>query len=175
MKYYLAGPVDFHPEERTWKDELKKMCKENTGIILFDPDSFSFGTITREVSDYIHDVNMQALNRADVLVVKWISKFKGVGTIIELYHAVQIGKPIVLITDMMETSVYLNYIGNRSNVVSDLNGAYGVMLKFENEKAKLREHHTLLRGIGGKLVDGGSVPLSSSLAGLSDELCKAEA
>ena len=132
---YLAGPIDYHPGETDWKKTLKSYCQKHDNILLFDPDTYSFGKITRDVSKYIHDVNMEAILKADVVVARMMQGQVSIGTPIELYFALLNRKSIILITDMADTSVYINYIGHNSRVVvSTVEEAYGQMLSFEKDR-----------------------------------------
>ena len=132
---YLAGPIDYHPGEGNWKMQLKNFCQKHDNILLYDPDTFSFGKITRDVSKYIHDVNMHAINEADVVIARWMKGQISVGTPMELYYAMLQRKAIILITDMMDTSVYINFIGHNSRVVvSNIEEAYGQMLSYERDR-----------------------------------------
>ena len=134
MKYYLAGPVDFHKEETDWKTKFKKWCKQHSNIVLFDPDTFAFGSITKTVSEYIHDVNMSAIDHCDAIIARWMKGQVSVGTPMELYYAYTIRKPIILITDMAADSVYINFIANKCfSVVSSVDQGYDAILKFEKE------------------------------------------
>jgi len=133
MRCYLAGPVDFHKNETDWKTQLKEWCKQHTGIVLFDPDTFAFGSITQPVSEYIHDVNMSAIRHSDAIVARWMKGQISVGTPMELYYSLTIRKPIILITDMAQESVYINYVANKSKLVTSVDQAYGEILRFDRE------------------------------------------
>jgi nucleoside 2-deoxyribosyltransferase len=137
MIWYLAGPIDFDKDRdiQSWKQKLKELCKNSgrcNNILLFDPDTYSFNKITSDISTYIHDVNMAAIDHADGLIVRWMSGQISVGTPIELYYAIQQHKKIILVTDMVNSSVYINFIANHSTVVvKDVDKAYGEMLRWE--------------------------------------------
>lgn len=114
---YLAGPVDYDDGTyQGWKDELIKLCSNNSGIGFFDPPgSFKFNHIDYKVARYIHDINMFALNRADVLVGSLRKSQHSIGTPIEFYHATINYKPMLIRTDM-DDSVYMKYMESYSNV-----------------------------------------------------------
>lgn len=146
MRYYLAGPIDFDEEKikTDWKTQLKEWCKQHPGIVLFDPDTFAFGSITKPVSEFIHDVNMSAIDHCDAIVARWMSGQMSVGTPMELYYATTIRKPIILITNMAKDSVYLNYVANKCfTVVSSIDQGYGAILRFDKEQY---EQQRMLQG-----------------------------
>jgi len=134
MNYYLCGPVDFAGGDKSWKQALKELCKNHRDILLFDPDTYTFNVINERISNYIYNVNMGAIDYADALIARWMHGQVAVGTPIELFYAIQHEKAIILITDMAETSVYLNYIASRCHFVTpNLNEVYGELLKLENQ------------------------------------------
>jgi nucleoside 2-deoxyribosyltransferase len=151
MRYYLAGPVDFNTDGTDWKGQLKDWCKHHPGIVLFDPDTFSFGSISQPVSEYIHDINMSAIKHSDAIVARWMKGQISVGTPMELYFGLTIRKPIILITDMIQESVYINYVANKSRCATSLDQAYGEILRFDkmrsDEIAKMAEGTSEIREI----------------------------
>ena len=136
MIYYLAGPIDFVSSKESWKDELKRACDGvKYEIVLFDPDTYFFTKLGKQTSEYIHDVNMFAIERADALVVRWMKGQISVGTPMELYYAVQKGKYLILITDMADVSVYINFVASFGVVVPDMHSAFSAMCQFEENPA----------------------------------------
>ncbi|KKM15448.1 hypothetical protein LCGC14_1695970 [marine sediment metagenome] len=136
MIWYLCGSIDYAKDSTSWKEEFKALCKNSglSNILLYDPDTFAFNKITFEISEYIHDINMAAIDHADGLIARWMSGQISVGSPIELYYAVQHHKKIILITDMADSSVYMNFIAAHSTVVvEDVNKAYGEILKLEQK------------------------------------------
>lgn len=142
---YLAGPIDYEADKGgTWKTELFKLTSGHKDIGFFDPCApFKFGQVDSEMAAYIHDINMEALNRSDVLVGRLMKNQTSVGTPIEFYHVFK-KKPMIILTDMAE-SVYMKYIslGPEVRFVKDLNEMYGSLIKLtatmEERKAKMRE------------------------------------
>lgn len=107
---YLAGPIDYNKEDgRTWKTHLYDLCAANYDIGFFDPYSpYKFNKIDSDLANYIHDVNMVAMSKADVVVGSLHKHQVSVGTPIEFYQMLG-KKPILIHTDMNE-SVYMRYI-----------------------------------------------------------------
>lgn len=139
---YLAGPIDYEKDKgSSWKEDLLKLCEINPDIGFFDPFApFKFKKVNQEMSIYLHDINMAALDRADILVGRLMRGQTSVGTPIEFYHAMH-RKPMIIWTDM-EESVYMQYIGVKAHFVKDMNELYGALIraasKMEDDKAKLR-------------------------------------
>jgi nucleoside 2-deoxyribosyltransferase len=156
MRYYLAGPIDYEDDRGTqWRDELRGLCEMHAEMAFFDPVSpYHFNSITDKVAQYIHDVNMVALRGADAVVARLMKNQVSVGTPIELYYAIEHKKPIILITDMVN-SVYIRYIGISGKLVSNLNEAYREMLVLEKEQKEMEE---LKAKCMKELVDKNGVP-----------------
>ncbi len=136
MRYYLAGPVDYAKQD--WRTHIVRLCKEEEATksaLLFNPDAaYHFERITNDGAKFIHDVNMFALDEADVLVCRLMEEDKSVGTPIELYWWVkETSKPVLLITDM-DKSVYIQYMAShRSTVIRcfDLAAAHNEIIRLE--------------------------------------------
>lgn len=153
MNWYMAGPIDYE-QDQTWKDKLIEMCKGHEDTLLFDPNTYHFKRSTPAMAKYIHDINMIAVKYSDGVVAHWMKNQVSVGTPVELYYAFKLQRPVILVTDMME-SVYLQYIGLGvdTTVVSNLTEAYGAILKAESKfKEKMRANtkapETGLEGAG---------------------------
>jgi nucleoside 2-deoxyribosyltransferase len=149
MIYYLAGPIDLvsKEEDKNWKDELKDVCKGiRHNIVFFDPTTYFFTKLDDATSTYIHDVNMYAIDEADALICRWMTGKISVGTPMELYYAIQRRKHIILITDMADQSVYINYVSNRGTVVPDINSAYRAICEFE-ENPTIKEQKRLIKDL----------------------------
>ena len=145
MNVYLAGPIDLVDDKgKGWRDELIELCKGHHTVLLYSPQTpFSFSRATPDISKFIHDVNMEALNRCDAIVARLMRNQASVGTPIEIYEAVtKLRKPTVVVTDMAD-SVYMQYIGIYGHLVKDINEAYGMILKLdkkhEDHKARFAE------------------------------------
>lgn len=131
MIYYLASPIDYCENQGGWKEDLKSLCKIHDEILLFDPYApYTFTKSNKEMAKYIHDMNMLAIMHGNAVVARMMTGQTSIGTPIELYYALKINKPVILITDM-EKSVYMQYIGLHATVVKDVNQAYGKMLELE--------------------------------------------
>lgn len=153
---YLAGPIDYERDKgSSWKNELLGLCEGNKDIGFFDPFApFKFGKVDQEMATYIHDVNMLALRRADVLVGRLMRGQTAVGTPIELYD-VRDRKPMIIWTDMAE-SVYMQYIGVKAHLVRDINELYGTLIRLagqmEEDKAKYRAQSAELGALRAELT-----------------------
>jgi nucleoside 2-deoxyribosyltransferase len=138
MIYYLAGPIDYEKDRGTsWREELKKFCSNNKEIAFFDPVTpYKFVGITPSIAEYIFDMNMHAIDHADVVVVRMMEGQASIGTPIEIYYAHTHNKPIILITDM-DRSVYIQYYASKCISVKDINEAYREILGLENRQKDL--------------------------------------
>jgi nucleoside 2-deoxyribosyltransferase len=139
---YLAGPIDYEKDKgSSWKKELLDLCEDNKNIGFFDPfAAFKFNKVDQEMAVYVHDVNMIALEKSDILVGRLMRGQASVGTPIEFYQVLN-RKPMLIMTDMAE-SVYMQYIANHATFVDDINKLYGSLLKMagamEEQKARMR-------------------------------------
>jgi len=133
MIYYLAGPIDYEKDKGTsWREELKNFCSVNKNIAFFDPVTpYKFVGLTPQISEYIFDMNMHAIDHADAVVVRIMKGQASIGTPIEIYYAHIHKKPVILISDM-EESVYINYFASKCIFVCDINEAYREILSLEN-------------------------------------------
>lgn len=122
---YLAGPIDYEKDRGgSWKKELLDLCSSNKDIGFFDPRApFKFNKVDRDIASYIHDVNKEALIKADILVGRLMEKQTSVGTPIEFYHAFNLKLPMVILTDM-DKSIYMKHIGTRARFVKDIAEMY---------------------------------------------------
>jgi len=139
---YMAGPIDYEKDKgASWKEELLALCDVNKELAFFDPCApFKFRNVDADIAAYIHDINMVALERSDILVGSLKKGQTSVGTPIEFYQ-VRNHKPMIIITDMAE-SVYMQYIGRQAIFVKDVNELYGKLMKaaheIEEQRAKMR-------------------------------------
>jgi len=126
---YLAGPIDYEKDKGvTWKQELMDLCENNNNIGFFDPfTAFKFNKVDQEMAVYVHDVNMMALEKSDILVGRLMRGQASVGTPIEFYHMMN-RKHMLIMTDMAD-SVYMQYIGTQATFVNNINNLYGKLLK----------------------------------------------
>ena len=136
MRFYLAGPIDFEADKGSgWRDELKELVDQKVKdaqtreVVLFDPVApYCFSRVSPDMSAYIHDVNLVALEQASAVVARLMKGQTSIGTPIELYVAARMCKPIILITDMDE-SVYMTYISRGAIRVSNVREAFIEMIK----------------------------------------------
>ena len=158
---YMAGPIDYMEDKGTgWRDELVKLCAESPQIAVNDITFFNpylpykIGKVTIETAQYVHDVNLAALKKANILVGKLMKGQTSVGTPIEFYAVM--GKiPMIIMTDL-EESVYMKYIGMKATFVKDINEMCLALSKiaeqFTNPNAKLAQYDNRSGGtIGIKL------------------------
>ncbi|MCK5611398.1 nucleoside 2-deoxyribosyltransferase [Candidatus Pacearchaeota archaeon] len=138
MIFYLAGPIDFELDKgSSWREELKEFCGNNKNVAFFDPVTpYKFVGITPQISEYIFDMNMHAIDHADAVIARIMKGQATIGTPIEIYYAHIHNKPIILISNM-EESVYINYFASKCIFVKDINEAYREILKFENQNVEL--------------------------------------
>ena len=147
MKFYLAGAIDFAKDNgRGWRQQLKDSFATDKGdIIFFDPvPPYSFSQVTGELSQFVHDVNMFALNQCDAVVAVMMKDVQSVGTPIELYYAMEHHKPIVLVTNMLQ-SLYITYIAMKSTVIPVTSDVLDVD-KIRNEIYTLKREHNERHG-----------------------------
>jgi len=127
---YLAGPIDYEADKgKGWKEQLLSLCTSNSNIGFYDPyGPFKFQSTSHEMAKYIHDTNMYALERADVLVGSLKRGQTSVGTPIEFYHVLN-KKPMLILTDLHE-SIYMKYLGSHNSVelFQDINRMYGKLI-----------------------------------------------
>jgi nucleoside 2-deoxyribosyltransferase len=136
MRFYLAGPIDFEADKGSgWRDELKGLVDtkikdvHTREIVLFDPVApYCFSRVSPDMSAYIHDVNLVALEQASAVVARLMKGQISIGTPIELYVAARMGKPIILITDMDE-SVYMTYVSRGAVRAANVREAFIEMIK----------------------------------------------
>jgi nucleoside 2-deoxyribosyltransferase len=109
MNCYLAGPIDQVSDHGSgWRNEVKEYFKDNKNILFFDPVApYSFGSINRGMSDYIVKVNIEAMNHADLIVVRMMKDQVSIGTPTEMYHSLAVKKPMIICTDI--ESVYMTF------------------------------------------------------------------
>jgi nucleoside 2-deoxyribosyltransferase len=121
MICYLAGPIDYEDDKgASWKSELIDSLKYNSNIGFYDPYApFKFNKIDADISKYIFNVNMAAINNADLVVARLNRRQISIGTPIELYYAMENHKKLVVLTDI-DASVYMAYIGTRSKIVRNM-------------------------------------------------------
>ena len=133
MWWYMAGAIDYEPDKgASWREQLKKMCRGPNDIAFFDPVTpYCFNNITEEVSKYIHDMNMIALEKADGIVARMMEGQSSIGTPIELYAAKMSGKKLIFITNMKK-SVYIKYLSKDAKTATNIEEAYGHILNLEN-------------------------------------------
>jgi len=126
---YLAGPIDYESDKgAAWKDALMGLCSSNDNIGFFDPYSaFKFNNIDKKMAVYIHNINMIALESADIIVGKLMKGQSSIGTPIEFYRTMN-KKPMVIMTDMAD-SVYMQYIGTQAILVDDMHKLYNSLLE----------------------------------------------
>lgn len=111
---YAAGPIDLGADIPNWRQGLMNLLTEaKVTAVLFDPSTAyktaTWGTQDRNRSNYIEEVNKQALNNANYFVVCLPGKVPSVGTPMELDWASEQGIPILLLTDILSgKSVYLD-------------------------------------------------------------------
>ena len=115
MKIYLAGPIDLDESGEDWRSILKDRLNQED-VIIFDPMlPYTFKNVNSNTAEYIHDINMAALDSADIMLVRWMKDQVSVGVPIELYYAAKKSKiPIFMITDMANKSIYIDYSLNMS-------------------------------------------------------------
>jgi len=133
MWWYMAGPIDMEPDKGAgWRDQLKKLCRGPNDIAFFDPVfPYSFNNLTDDVSQYIHDMNMMALEKAGGIVARIMEGQSTIGTPIEMYEAKMKDKKMILITNMKK-SVYIKYLSKDAKVTDTVDGAYEHILNLEN-------------------------------------------
>lgn len=130
MIWYLCGPIDFDKDGQSWKNKFKELTTLAPNLILFDPNTYHFSGMTPQIAEYIHDVNMCAIDKADGVIARWNKDKISIGTPIELYYAVIHNKKIILITDIQ--SVYIKYIANKCLLVTDnVDVAYDALVSIE--------------------------------------------
>lgn len=142
---YLAGPIDYEKDKgKGWKEELLSLCGNNDNIGFFDPyGPFKFNKTSHKMAKYIHDINMVALNQADILVGSLNRGQTSVGTPIEFYHVLD-KKPMLILTDMGE-SIYMKYIESNNGVefFDNINKLYGRLINIAKEteefEARMRD------------------------------------
>lgn len=133
MWWYLAGPIDHEADKGAgWRDELKKLCRGPNNIAFFDPvPPYCFNNITDEVSQYIYEMNMLALEKSGGMVVRLMEGQVSVGTPIEMHTAKLSNKKLIVITDM-KRSVYIRFLSQDAKVATNIQEAYEHLLGLEN-------------------------------------------
>ena len=180
MIWYLAGAIDYEEDKgSTWREELKKRVQQSYpeigSVVFFDPVTpYMFNKTDEAAATYIHDMNMQAIDRADGIIARIMKGQTVVGTPIELYYTILKRKPIILLTDM-EESVYIRYIRAHSIIADDLSHIVDLITQFNKERAefeeKLRESHgNLPHGIKEIKKLAGQLGRPSGLAGFSSQV-----
>lgn len=117
---YLAGPIDYEKDNgSSWKKELLNIHNDDpsgSDIGFFDPFApFKFVNIDDDIANFIHDVNMKAMEKSDIIVCKLMKGQTSIGTPIELYVGKLTKKPMFIITDMKD-SVYMKYVSSSPQV-----------------------------------------------------------
>lgn len=128
---YLAGPIDFDKKESNWKDDVKQRCKAKRNLLLFDPDIYIFNNVTSSISKFIYELNCHAIELSDVLMIRLMKDQASVGTPIEIHYAAKLDKKLILITDMLFDSVYINYYANLPQCISAKSVEEGCDVLFE--------------------------------------------
>lgn len=111
---YGAGPIDLGKDIPNWRGQLVELLgKAGVDAVMFDPSTSyklsRLGTQADRRDAYIEAVNRQALEMADIMVVVLPHGVQSIGTPIEIDMASNLGKKIILITDIPRgKSVYLN-------------------------------------------------------------------
>lgn len=159
---YLAGPIDYEEDKgASWKERLLDIHSGDptaSDIGFFDPQApFKCGTIDKDMAEFIHDVNMKAMEKSDIIVCRFVKGQTSVGTPIELYMGKLTEKPMFIITDMKD-SVYMKYISSSPNVEvhdvnnfgSDITNAYKTLRAMINDvkskKLSLSKAYNTLAG-----------------------------
>lgn len=106
---YLAGPIDYS-DDQSWKNRLIDGCDTIKDLAFFDPQApYKVKSINMSLSQYIYDINMLALDRADILVGRLYNGQTSVGTPIEFHHCLEANKPMIIDTDL-DKSVYMKIL-----------------------------------------------------------------
>lgn len=119
MVIYTAGSIDYNTEIQSWKDTLKKyIFGVSPETVFYNPvEAFTVGIVLdTTAAQYIYDVNMIALEEADIIVAYMSSKSASVGTPIEIATASSKQIPLIIFTDMHK-SVYLKYYESQGAIV----------------------------------------------------------
>jgi nucleoside 2-deoxyribosyltransferase len=117
MICYLAGPIDFNDmSANNWKTELRNKCNKasfgSESILLFDPDIYKFSKLSVDISKFIYKLNSRAIEMSDIIIMRLMKGQASIGTPIELHYATELGKNVILITDMLDKSAYMVYYAN---------------------------------------------------------------
>jgi len=140
MRIYLAGPIDYEQDHgKNWRQEFRCLMhgdKIQRNFVAFDPVApYYFTRVNEVMAEYIHNINMVALNEADVIVARLLEGQQSIGTPIELYEAKERNLWIILITDMQD-SVYMSYIGTRAIKANDIADAYQKLVELSGRITK---------------------------------------
>ena len=118
---YLAGPIDFLTDGQRsdacalairLKAEAKKHLLESS-YWVFDPaDAWSAGAGSAP-TELVQDINMDAVEKCDIMVAVLVRGVLSVGTVLEIQHAASMipSKKVVVIGDLGTNSVAMAYLG----------------------------------------------------------------
>ena len=115
---YLATPIDLHRESgvaemrETIRDELFEMGFS----AVFDPSSAWTIHTNSKPNPGLQQVNLAALGAADALIAYLPEGVPTLGVPLEIHYASQMGKPVLIYTDMPQSSWTLAWFGRGGNV-----------------------------------------------------------
>jgi len=122
---YLGGPVDFTEDNgRDWREDFKRFAKEQGSSMSFydPPAAFSFTEPNNSIASFLFEVNMVALRKCGIMLVRWDKRVPSVGTPIEIYEAFRAYVPVVMVTNLQESLTIRHFAHQRTNAGFEILG-----------------------------------------------------
>ncbi|CAB4215024.1 Nucleoside 2-deoxyribosyltransferase [uncultured Caudovirales phage] len=112
---YLAGPIDFadatSPAAALKQEAKNYLLKE--GYWVFDPAEAWSAKQAAEQTPIVQDINMDAIDKCDLVVAILVRGVLSIGTVLEIHHASGMfpKKPTYIIGNIGKNSAALAYLG----------------------------------------------------------------
>ena len=112
----------------TWKELLREAILRVAGMAVYEPGKGFAVPEGGPSLAQVEEINGAALGASDGVVAVLPADVATVGTIVEITRSVDAGKPVVLVTDLLERSMTVREFAERPNVrivAYDPHGRYG--------------------------------------------------